>query len=126
MKVLVGAFNQERALDGAFSVIVQLRRLIICSTNSDVPCVGALAGPGRGVPGVLGDPGGGGCLHPGLRACHQGQAHGRAGDAVLGAARERAGEQEIGADEHWMYSQGRKNTSLLAIRCKIVRVVNTV
>ena len=83
---------------------------------SDVPNVGALAGPGRGVPGVLGDPGGGGSLHPGLCAPHQGQAHGRAGDAVPGAAGERAGEQEIGADEHWMYSQGRKNTALLAIR----------
>ena len=28
MKVLVGAFNQEKALVGAFSVIVQLHRLI--------------------------------------------------------------------------------------------------
>ena len=29
MKVLVGAFNQEKALVGAFSVIVQLHRLIV-------------------------------------------------------------------------------------------------
>ena len=28
MKALVGAFNQEKALAGAFSVIVQLQRLI--------------------------------------------------------------------------------------------------
>ena len=33
MKVLVGAFNQEKALIGAFSVIVQLRRLIVYSTS---------------------------------------------------------------------------------------------
>ena len=33
MKALVGAFNQEKALVGAFSVIVQLHRLIVCSTN---------------------------------------------------------------------------------------------
>ena len=35
MKALLGTFNQERALVGAFSVIVQLRRahLIFCSTN---------------------------------------------------------------------------------------------
>ena len=29
----VGAFNQEKALVGAFSVIVQLRRLIVYSTS---------------------------------------------------------------------------------------------
>ena len=29
VKALVGAFNQEKALVGAFSVIVQLRRLIV-------------------------------------------------------------------------------------------------
>ena len=29
MKALVGAFNQEKALVGAFSVIVQLHRLIV-------------------------------------------------------------------------------------------------
>ena len=28
------AFNQEKALVGAISVIVQLRRLIVCSTSS--------------------------------------------------------------------------------------------
>ena len=33
MKALVGAFNQEKALVGAFSAIVQLRRLIVCNTN---------------------------------------------------------------------------------------------
>ena len=39
MKVLVGAFNQEKALLGAFSVIVQLHRLIVCSTSLIVDCV---------------------------------------------------------------------------------------
>ena len=33
MKALVGAFNQEKALVGAFSVIVQLHRLPVCGTN---------------------------------------------------------------------------------------------
>ena len=33
MKALVGAFNQEKALVGAFSVIVQLRLLIVYSTR---------------------------------------------------------------------------------------------
>ena len=33
MKALVGAFNLEKALEGAFTVIVQLRRLIVCSTT---------------------------------------------------------------------------------------------
>ena len=33
MKALVGAFNQEKALVGAFSVIVQLRRFIVYSAN---------------------------------------------------------------------------------------------
>ena len=33
MKALVGAFNQEEALVGAFSVIVQLHRFIVYSTN---------------------------------------------------------------------------------------------
>ena len=32
MKALVGAFNQEKALAGAFSVIVQLHRLIVYNT----------------------------------------------------------------------------------------------
>ena len=35
MKALVGAFNQEKALVGAFSVIIQLHRLIVYSTNSE-------------------------------------------------------------------------------------------
>ena len=33
MKALVGTINQEKALVGAFSVIVQLLRLIVCSTT---------------------------------------------------------------------------------------------
>ena len=33
MKALVGTFNQEKALVGAFFVIVQLRRLIVCSSS---------------------------------------------------------------------------------------------
>ena len=33
MKVVVAAFNQEKALVGAFSVIVQLHRLIVYSTR---------------------------------------------------------------------------------------------
>ena len=36
MKALVGAFNQEKALVGAFSVIVLLRQLIVCSTIVDL------------------------------------------------------------------------------------------
>ena len=36
MKALVGAFNQEKALVGAFSVIVELRRLIVNSSNQDL------------------------------------------------------------------------------------------
>ena len=37
VKVLVGAFNQEKVLVlGAFSVIVQLRRLIVCSTSKEI------------------------------------------------------------------------------------------
>ena len=35
MKALVGAFNQEKALVGAFSVIVQLHRLIVYCTKPD-------------------------------------------------------------------------------------------
>ena len=39
MKALVDAFNQEKALDSslAFSVIVQFRRLIVCSSNLNPP-----------------------------------------------------------------------------------------
>ena len=33
MKAVVDAFNQEKALVGAFSVIIQLRRLIVYSTT---------------------------------------------------------------------------------------------
>ena len=33
MKAIVGAFNQEKALVGAFSVIAQLHRLIVYSTS---------------------------------------------------------------------------------------------
>ena len=33
MKAVVGAFNQEKAVVGAFSVIVQLCRLIVNSSN---------------------------------------------------------------------------------------------
>ena len=36
MKALVGAFNQEKALVGAFSVIVQLHRSIVYSTSRDL------------------------------------------------------------------------------------------
>ena len=45
MKVLVGAFNQERVLVGAFSVIVQLHRLIVYITNphAAVSAVAAVA-----------------------------------------------------------------------------------
>ena len=35
VKALVAAFNQEKALVGAFSVILQLRRLIVNSTSGD-------------------------------------------------------------------------------------------
>ena len=38
MKALVGAFKQEKALVGAFSVIVQLHRLIVYSTSSEEDC----------------------------------------------------------------------------------------
>ena len=49
MKALVGAFNQEKALVGAFSVIVQLHRLIVYSTSCDLWAqVRGQQGPGRG------------------------------------------------------------------------------
>ena len=35
VKALVGAFNQEKALVGAFSVIIKLRRLIVCSSTGE-------------------------------------------------------------------------------------------
>ena len=34
MKAVVAAFNQEKALEGAFSEIIQLHRLIVYSTSS--------------------------------------------------------------------------------------------
>ena len=37
MKALVSTFNQKEALVGAFSVIVKLRRLIVCSSNQYEP-----------------------------------------------------------------------------------------
>ena len=54
MKAVVGAFNQEKALVGAFSVIVQLRRLIV---NSDycLPLHTA-GGPGDGAGGAAEPP----------------------------------------------------------------------
>ena len=39
MKAVVGTFNQEKALVGAFSVIVQLHRLIGYSTTAAVSAV---------------------------------------------------------------------------------------
>ena len=44
MKALVGAFNQEKALVGAFSVIVQLRRLIVYGTSTTICSVMRAAG----------------------------------------------------------------------------------
>ena len=40
MKALVGAFNQEKALVGAFSVIVQLHQLIVYSTTNTATKLG--------------------------------------------------------------------------------------
>ena len=36
MKAVVPAFNQEKALVGAFSVIVHLQRLIVYSTTAEL------------------------------------------------------------------------------------------
>ena len=51
MKALVGAFNQEKALVGAFSVIVQLHRLIDWRLYSlhyrEQCCVGEREGGGK-------------------------------------------------------------------------------
>ena len=50
MKALVAAFNQEKALVGAFSMIVQLHRLILYTAlpvTGDTSSNGA-ASPGRG------------------------------------------------------------------------------
>ena len=46
MKAVVAAFNQEKALVGAFSVIVQLRRLIVYSTSQDPATKERLAAAG--------------------------------------------------------------------------------
>ena len=46
MKTVVAAFNQEKALVGAFSVIVQLRRLIVYSTSQDPATKERLAAAG--------------------------------------------------------------------------------
>ena len=42
VKALIGAFNQEKALVGAFSVIVQFHRLIVCSTKTHSPNVSSV------------------------------------------------------------------------------------
>ena len=49
LKALVGTFNQEKTLQEAFSMIVQLRRLIVCSTSflSQAPGDGVVAVDGR-------------------------------------------------------------------------------
>ena len=44
VKALVGAFNQKKALVGAFYVIVQLRRLIVCRTNMNRNVVSSVNG----------------------------------------------------------------------------------
>ena len=36
MKAVVAAFKQEEALVGAFSMILQLRQLIVCSTSQNM------------------------------------------------------------------------------------------
>ena len=51
MKALVGAFNQEKALVGAFSVIIQLHRLIVYTAlvpglSSEVGVAGVCTGSG--------------------------------------------------------------------------------
>ena len=39
VKAVVAAYNQEKALVGALSVIVQLHQLFVCSTNHHtIPC----------------------------------------------------------------------------------------
>ena len=49
--LLVGAFNHEKALIGAFTVIVQLRQLIVCSTSLNlfgvIPPDTGIMGPSR-------------------------------------------------------------------------------
>ena len=46
MKALVGAFNQEKALVGAFSVFVQLHQLIVYNTTEGRGCAAAGARAG--------------------------------------------------------------------------------
>ena len=36
MKAVVATLNQEKTLEGTFSMIVQLRRLIVCSTSKEI------------------------------------------------------------------------------------------
>ena len=48
MKALVEAFNQEKALVGAFSVIVQLHRLIVYSTINTACAAASRTGRGCG------------------------------------------------------------------------------
>ena len=69
MKSVVAAFNQEKALVGAFSVIIQLHRLIVYSTTDRRPG-GAPAGRARQLPAELGE------RQAGIR----GQAGGAEGD----------------------------------------------
>ena len=45
MKAVEGTFNQEKALVGDFSVIVQLHRLIVYSTRCDEMCYSQRADP---------------------------------------------------------------------------------
>ena len=49
MKAVVAAFNQEKALVGAFSVIVQLHRLIVYSTSENALSVSRFVYHGRSV-----------------------------------------------------------------------------
>ena len=55
MKALVGAFNQEKALVGAFSVIVKLHRLLVYSTSphAAVSAVSAVAAVNVWTPPIL-------------------------------------------------------------------------
>ena len=69
MKALVGTFNQEKALVGAFSVIVQLHRLIVYSTIPEAP-----GGPALGQQrGAAGGGGGGSCSNSGPNHSFGGQ-----------------------------------------------------
>ena len=98
MKVLVGAFNQEKALVGAFSVIVQVWRLIIKSSNynpqSSVPQPHGLllvrgAEDGAASSGHQHEAGGGGAQLPGGgdQAGGPGQGWGRGHGAPVAEVR---------------------------------------